>query len=81
MNQVKSEKLEGTRIEAPADASAAVDETTVVEKSPRSIRRIGMMLIVPLLGPAPIAVDFAFPLSKDSEDETQVISFSFGITQ
>ena len=49
MNQMKSEKLEGTRVEAPRDASAAVEETTVVESRPRSFRRIGMMLIVPLL--------------------------------
>jgi len=49
MNQVKSEKLEGTQIQAPADASAAVEETTVVEKRPRSLLRIVTMLIVPVL--------------------------------
>jgi membrane fusion protein (multidrug efflux system) len=49
MNQVKSEKLEGTRVEAPRDVSTAVEETTVVESRLRSFRRIGMMLIVPLL--------------------------------
>jgi len=49
MNQVKSEKLEGTQIETPADASAAVEETAVREKRPRSFRRVGVMLIVPLL--------------------------------
>ena len=27
------------------------------------------------------AVDFAVPVTKDDEDETQIISFSFGFTQ
>ena len=49
MNQMKSEKLDGTQVEAPADATAAVEETTIVESRPRSIRRIAVMLIVPLL--------------------------------
>jgi outer membrane protein insertion porin family len=39
----------------------------------------GFRLIVPILGPAPIAVDFAYPLTKDDQDDTQIISFSFGI--
>jgi outer membrane protein insertion porin family len=41
----------------------------------------GFRLIVPILGPAPIAVDFAYPLTKDDDDDTQIISFSFGIAQ
>jgi outer membrane protein assembly factor BamA len=57
-----------------------VEEEIQIHKVRSSIGA-GFRLIVPLLGPAPIAVDFAFPLSKDGEDETQVISFSFGITQ
>ena len=49
MNQMKSEKLDGTQVEAPADATAAVEETTIVESRPRSIRRIAVMMVVPLL--------------------------------
>jgi membrane fusion protein (multidrug efflux system) len=49
MNQMKSEKLEGTQIETPEDVGPAVEETTIVESKPRSFRRIGMMLVVPLL--------------------------------
>jgi membrane fusion protein (multidrug efflux system) len=49
MNQMKSEKLEGSQVETPEDAAAVVEETTIVESKPRSYRRIGMMLIVPLL--------------------------------
>ena len=29
----------------------------------------------------PLAIDFGFPLSQDRQDETQVISFSFGLSQ
>lgn len=49
MKQMKSEKLDGTQVEAPADATAAVEETTIVESRPRSIRRIAVMMVVPLL--------------------------------
>ena len=49
MNQMKSEKLEGTEVETPEDVPAAVEETSVVERRPRSFRRVCMMLIVPLL--------------------------------
>jgi outer membrane protein insertion porin family len=38
----------------------------------------GFRLYLPFFGSAPFALDFATPLSKDSEDETQIISFSFG---
>ncbi|MGB7158872.1 MAG: BamA/TamA family outer membrane protein [Tepidisphaeraceae bacterium] len=41
----------------------------------------GFRLVVPFLGQAPIAIDLAYPISKDDEDDTQIISFSFGITQ
>ena len=41
----------------------------------------GIRLVLPFLGQAPIAVDFGIPILKDGEDETQVISFSFGFTQ
>lgn len=39
----------------------------------------GFRLTIPFLGQTPIAVDFAYPLSKSSEDDTQFISFSLGI--
>lgn len=49
MNKMKSEKLEGTRVETPADLAEATDETIVVETKRRSIPRLVLMLIVPLL--------------------------------
>jgi outer membrane protein assembly factor BamA len=47
----------------------------------RSSVGVGIRLVLPFLGQAPLAIDFAVPITKDEEDETQLISFSFGITQ
>jgi outer membrane protein insertion porin family len=37
---------------------------------------VGLRLYIGALGPAPIALDFAVPLMKESTDETQVFSFN-----
>ena len=37
---------------------------------------IGMRISIPMLGPAPLALDFAFPISKDDEDQKEIFSFS-----
>jgi outer membrane protein insertion porin family len=45
----------------------------------RSSVGVGIRVILPLGGNRlPLAIDFGFPLSKDRQDETQIISFSFG---
>jgi len=41
----------------------------------------GIRLVLPLLGQTPIAVDLAYPITKDDDDDTQIISFSFGISR
>jgi len=41
----------------------------------------GIRLVLPILGQVPIAIDFAVPISKDSQDDTQLISFSLGFSQ
>jgi len=38
----------------------------------------GLRITIPAMGPAPIALDFAFPISKERFDETQVFSFFIG---
>src|SRR5262245_9750484 len=40
---------------------------------------LGLRITVPAMGPAPIALDFAFPVAKASTDDTQVFSFSVGL--
>lgn len=47
----------------------------------RSSVGAGIRLVLPFLGQAPLAIDFAVPVTRDDEDETQLISFSFGFTQ
>ncbi|HEV2294060.1 MAG TPA: BamA/TamA family outer membrane protein [Tepidisphaeraceae bacterium] len=60
-----------------ADAGTVEEEFEI--NTVRTSIGAGFRLIVPMLGPAPIAIDFAFPLNRDDDDDTQVISFSFGI--
>ncbi len=38
----------------------------------------GIRLTIPMMGPAPIALDFAFPLTKDPGDQKQMFSFNVG---
>ena len=38
----------------------------------------GLRISVPMFGAAPIALDFAFPIVKDSTDSTQIFSFFVG---
>jgi outer membrane protein insertion porin family len=47
----------------------------------RSSVGAGFRLIIPFLGQTPVAVDFAYPITKDDEDDTQLISFSIGFTR
>ncbi|MEM6315861.1 MAG: BamA/TamA family outer membrane protein, partial [Planctomycetota bacterium] len=44
----------------------------------RTAAGVGVRLNLPVFGQVPIAVDFGFPITKESEDDTQVISFSLG---
>ena len=39
---------------------------------------VGVRWIVPMFGPMPMSFDFAIPLSKDTQDDTQIFSFSLG---
>jgi outer membrane protein insertion porin family len=55
-----------------------VDQTVTLDAFRLSIGA-GVRLTVPMMGPVPIAVDFAIPLLKQPFDQTQVISFSLGL--
>jgi outer membrane protein insertion porin family len=41
----------------------------------------GLRITVPAMGPAPIALDFAWAVDKASFDQTQVFSFSLGFSR
>lgn len=47
----------------------------------RSSVGAGIRLILPFLGQAPLAIDFAVPVTKANGDQDQLISFSLGFTQ
>jgi outer membrane protein insertion porin family len=43
---------------------------------PRGSFGLGLRLKIPMLGDAPLALDFAYPIVRQDEDETQYLSFS-----
>jgi len=46
----------------------------------RSAVGVGVRLYIKYFGSIPLSFDLAFPTTKDSEDDTQIFSFSFGTT-
>lgn len=42
---------------------------------------VGLRITIPAMGPAPIALDLAFPIAKEPTDNTQVFSFFVGFTR
>jgi outer membrane protein insertion porin family len=40
----------------------------------------GLRIMIPMLSPAPIALDFGFPILKKATDERQVFSFTLGLS-
>lgn len=47
----------------------------------RATAGFGVRLTVPAMGPVPLAFDFAFPITKQDEDDEQVFSFYVGFTR
>ena len=41
----------------------------------------GVRLVIPAMGPAPLAFDFAWPIMKQNFDDTRVFSFYVGFTR
>ena len=44
----------------------------------RASAGFGLRWVVPIMGPVPMNLDFAWPIVKDKNDDTQVFSFSIG---
>jgi outer membrane protein assembly factor BamA len=47
----------------------------------RSSVGFGVRLTLPIFGQLPLALDFGFPITKDPQDDTRIISFSLGFVQ
>jgi outer membrane protein insertion porin family len=58
--------------------SGAVTENIKHIDDYRVTAGFGLRLVVPMLGPVPIALDFGFPIVKAPQDNTQVFSFWMG---
>ena len=70
--------LAGEQLRGVVFADVGTVEPNVELGTIRSSVGAGIRLTLPFLGQAPIALDFAFPLSKSSQDDTQIFSFSMG---
>jgi outer membrane protein insertion porin family len=53
-------------------------ESSVEIKNYRAAAGFGLRVVVPMLGPVPIALDFGFPIVKGPQDREQVFSFWVG---
>src|SRR5262249_31701316 len=53
-------------------------ERNVEIKTCRVTAGFGLRIVVPMLGPVPIALDFGFPIVKGPEDREQTFSFWIG---
>ena len=47
----------------------------------RSAVGAGVRFTLPFLGQTPIAIDFGVPITKGPHDQSQLISFSLGLSQ
>lgn len=57
-----------------------VEETAKIENF-RVAPGFGVLLNIPALGPAPLAINFAFPIMSADTDQKQVFSFFFGASR
>jgi outer membrane protein insertion porin family len=68
-------------IRAVAFTDMGTVDTDVSMRDFRLSVGFGARLIIPAMGPAPIALDFAFPLLKEREDNERIFSFYVGFTR
>ena len=66
-------------LRAVAFVDAGVIEQDVEVNHVRVAPGIGLRITVPALGPAPIALDFAFPINSLDGDDEQIFSFNLGV--
>ena len=63
------------------DYGTIEQDFTIKSENIRVAPGFGLRVSIPALGPAPLAFDFAYPVSKADGDETQVFSFFMGFTR
>jgi outer membrane protein assembly complex protein YaeT len=70
--------LANDQVYAVAFVDSGTVESDVSLRNYRVAAGAGLRLVVPMLGPVPIALDFGFPIVKGPDDRTQVFSFWVG---
>ena len=58
------------------DSGTVEDDYTITTW--RASTGVGIRLLVPYFGDVPMTLDFGFPITKDKEDDTQLVTFTFG---
>ncbi|MDW8037983.1 MAG: POTRA domain-containing protein [Thermoguttaceae bacterium] len=61
------------------DAGTVEEDYTLRDENFRVALGFGLRVLVPAMGPAPLAFDFAWPVNKAPGDVTEVFSFFIGI--
>ncbi|HOM16093.1 MAG TPA: BamA/TamA family outer membrane protein [Thermoguttaceae bacterium] len=61
------------------DAGTVEEDYTLRDENFRVSLGFGLRVLVPAMGPAPLAFDFAWPVTKADNDVTEVFSFFIGI--
>lgn len=57
-----------------------VDDTVTMNNF-RASAGFGLRVVIPAMGPVPLAFDFAFPITKQTIDDDQIFSFYVGINR
>jgi len=63
------------------DVGTVEETTNIYGKDFRVAPGFGLRIHVPAMGPAPIAIDFAFPVNEEVGDEKRVFSFFVGFNR
>jgi outer membrane protein insertion porin family len=64
---------------AVAFIDSGTDESDVSLRNYRVSAGFGLRIVVPMMGPVPIALDFGFPIVHAPNDENQLFSFYVGL--
>lgn len=64
-----------------ADYGTVERDITITSDNFRTSLGLGLRVMIPALGPAPLAVDFAYPVLMADTDERQLVSFYVGATR
>lgn len=70
--------ISGDQLRGVAFVDAGTVEDDLELGTIRSSIGVGVRVTLSIIGDVPIAIDFAYPMTKDDEDDTQFISFSLG---